>query len=301
MAEQAQESCLRISSFRHSPCRSTSRRVRLGPTLLSWITLNPIRSEHPDVRPSLRLVHYLWPVVMGGSIVVVVHRATARPIDGIGLALLVSGILVAYSLDRILDSPNITRPAWLRASLQIAAASGVAAAVVLLALMPPRTAMLVPLLGVLVLAYPRLKALPLLKTVLVSAAWTWSVIALPFHDGSWAGWRAWTEPVAIPLTLIMASACLLCDLKDVRADREGSVPSLPVLMGERGTIAAAIVLAASGAAVALAEQRIGLSVGALGLGLAALHPSLLARDAVGPLLVDVILTIPGLLIVFHLV
>ncbi len=238
---------------------------------------------------------------MGGSIVVVVHRATARPVDGVGLALLVSGILAAYSLDRILDSPNTTPTAWLRASLQIAAVIGVAAAVVLMALMPLRTAMLVPVLGVLVLAYPRLKALPLLKTVLVSMAWTWSVIALPFPDGSLVGWRAWTEPVAIPLTLIIASGCLLCDLKDARADGEASVPSLPVLLGKRGTIASAMVLAASGAAVALAEQRIGLLVGGLGLALAALRPNLLARDAVGPLLVDMILTIPGLLIAFHIV
>lgn len=171
----------------------------------------------------------------------------------------------------------------------------------LLALMPLRTAMLVPVLGVLVLAYPRLKALPLLKTVLVSAAWTWSVIALPFPDGSWVGWRAWTEPVAIPLALIIASGSPLCDVKDLRADRETSVPSLPVLMGTRGALASAMVLAASGAAVALAEQRIGLSLGGLGLGLAALRPNLLARDAVGPLLVDLILTIPGLLIAFHIV
>ena len=255
----------------------------------------------PDVHPHLRLLHYLWPVVMGGSMAVVVHRATARPVDGVGLALLVSGILTAYSLDRILDSPHIEPTAWLRTSLHMAAAIGITAVAILLALMPLRTAILVPALGILVLVYPRLKALPLLKTVLVSAAWTWSVIALPFHDGSWVGWRAWTEPVAIPLMLIIASGCLLCDLKDVRTDRTASVPSLPVLMGTRGTIASAMVLAASGVAVALVEQRIGLVVGGLGLGVAALRPHLLARDAVGPLVVDMILTMPGVLNAFHIV
>jgi hypothetical protein len=255
----------------------------------------------PDVRPHLRLLHYLWPVVMGGSMVVVVQRATGRPLDGVGLALLVSGILAAYSLDRVLDSSHVTPPVWLRTALRAAAALGVAASLVLLALMPLRTAFLVPVLGILVLAYPRLKALPLIKTVVVAAAWTWSVIALPFPDGSWVGWRAWTEPVAVPLTLIIASGCLLCDLKDMRADRDASVPSLPVLVGKHGTIAWAIVLTASGAAFAFAEQRAGLLVGGLGLVLAALRPNLLARDAVGPLLVDMILTIPGLLIVFHVV
>lgn len=232
---------------------------------------------------------------------VVAHRVTARPVDGAGLALLLSGILAAYSLDRIFDRPDTARTRSLQLALQIAAVIGVATSAVLLTLIPLRTAMLVPALGVLVLAYPRLKSLPLLKTVLVSGAWTWSVMALPLADGSWFGWHAWLTPEAIPLTLIIASGCLLCDLKDVRADRQASVSSLPVLMGQQRTIASAMVLAAIGAAVALAEQRIGLVVGSLGLGLAAMHPNLLARDAVGPLTVDMILTVPGLLIALRIV
>ena len=255
----------------------------------------------PDARAHVRLLHYLWPVVMGGSLVVVVHRTSATPLDRVGLALLLSGILSAYSVDRLLDTPDVPSRVWLRVPLQIAATIGVTSAAVLLALMPIRTALLVPVLGLLVLAYPRLKAFPLLKTVMVSAAWTWSVIALPFPDGSWIGWRAWTQPVAAPLTLLIASGCLLCDLKDARADREASVSSLPVLMGDRGTIVSAMVLAASGAAIALAEWRIGLVVGGLGLAWVALRPNLLARDAVGPLVVDVILTLPGLLIALHIV
>ena len=250
----------------------------------------------------LRLLHYLWPVAMGGSTVAVVHRATGRPVDAVGLALLLSGILSAYSLDRILDrSEDLPSALWLRRALLVAAVVGVTASLFLLTLMPLRTAILVPVLGVLVLAYPRLKSLPLLKTLLVSAAWTWSSIALPFHDGSWFGWRAWMAPVAIPLMLIIASGCLLCDLKDVQADRKASVPSLPVVMGLHGTIAAAMLLATVGAAVALAEHRTGLLVCGLGLGLAAMRPSLLERDSVGPLTVDMILTIPWLLIALQII
>jgi 4-hydroxybenzoate polyprenyltransferase len=231
----------------------------------------------------------------------VVHRATGRPVDGVGLTLCLSGILAAYSLDRILDGSNGLLTRWLRRALYIGAGAGLVTGSVMLTLMPLRTGMLVPVLGVLVLAYPRLKSLPLLKTVLVSGAWTWSLIALPFHDGSWLGWRAWMAPVAIPLTFVIASGCLLCDLKDAQADRDASVPSLPVVMGVPGTIAVAVFLATISGAVSLAEHRIGLLVGGLGLGLAAMRPKLLARDVVGPLLVDVILTIPGLLIALHIV
>jgi len=254
-----------------------------------------------DVRQSLRLLHYWWPVAMGGSIVMVVHRATGRPIEIAGLGLLCCGILSAYSLDRIVDVSRDQESRWLQRALYGAAGVSMIVGAVLLARLPIRTGLLVPALGVVVLAYPRLKAVPVLKTLLVSVAWTWSLIALPFADGSWLGWRIWMMPVAIPITCVIASGCLLCDLKDVEADQASSVSSLPALMGVRNTVAIAIALALVGSAVALAEWRLGLFVGGLGLGLVALRPKLLAREIVGPLLVDAILTVPGLLIVLHVV
>lgn len=264
-----------------------------------WMSLSA------DVRAALRLLHYWWPVVMGASIAAVVHRATTRPVDSVGLSLLLCGILAAYSLDRILDSPEhstgTVRANWLRPVLYAGATVGMVASAVLLPLMPLRTALLVPVLGVLVLVYPRLKALPLLKTILVAAVWTWSLIALPFHDGSWFGWRAWLVPVALPLTLIMASGCLLCNLKDEHADRRAAISSAPVMLGLQGTAVMALVLAMGGAAIALAEQRVGLSIAGLVLGAASMRPDLLARNVVGPLLVDMTLTIPGVLIVLRLV
>jgi hypothetical protein len=72
-------------------------------------------------------------------------------------------------------------------------------------------------------------------------------------------------------------------------------------MGVRTTIAAAVMLAVLGSVIALAEGRLGLCIGGVALALAALRPHLLARDVVGPLLVDAILTLPGLLIVLHVV
>ena len=257
--------------------------------------------RRPDVPRPLRLLHYWWPVAMGGSAAIVVHRATARPLHETGLVLLLCGILAAYSLDRLQDGADIANRSGLLVVLRIGAAIGVVGTAVLLALLPLRTAMLVPVLGALVLAYSRLKSLPLLKTVLVPVAWTWSVIAFPFQDGSWFGWQAWSVPIAIPLTCMIASGCLLCDLKDVEGDRDASVASLPVVIGVRSALLIAVALSVVGAAVAAAEHRIGLSVGGVGLGLAALYPEFLARDIFGPLLVDVILTLPGLLIALHIV
>jgi hypothetical protein len=254
----------------------------------------------PDVRPRLRLVHYWWPVLMGGSGALVVQRATQRPFDPAGLALLLFGILAAYSVDRLQDDVR-ARSSRLHVALRTGTVTGVVGTAVLLAQVPVRTAALVPVLSLIVLAYSRLKALPLLKTVLVAAAWTWSLTAFPFRDDSWLGLNAWMVPVTIPLTCLFASGCLLCDVKDLQTDRVESVSSLPVLIGTHRTIAAAILLAAIGAAFAMVQHRIGLSIGGAGLVVAAMRPSVLADDVVGPLLVDVMLTVPGLLIALRLV
>jgi 4-hydroxybenzoate polyprenyltransferase len=231
----------------------------------------------------------------------VAHRATARAVDPAGLALALCGILAAYSVDRLIDGKDTAHGSWLPRVLRIGATASVAAGLILFALVPLQTALLVPLLGLIVLWYSRLKRLPLLKTALVSGAWTWSILALPFHDNSWFGWRVWLTPVAIPLTLLTASGCLLCDLKDVDRDRAANVTSAPVLLGVHRTIAIATVLALLASAVALAEHRLGLSVAGLGLGVLALHPGRLARDITGPLLVDVTLTVPGLLIALQII
>jgi 4-hydroxybenzoate polyprenyltransferase len=103
-------------------------------------------------------------------------------------------------------------------------------------------------------------------------------------------------PIALPLLLLIAAGCLLCDLKDEESDRVSGVRSLPALVGGAATIRVAIALAVSAAALAWMEHRTGIVVSAAALGAAATVPALLASDAAGPLLVDVILTLPGLLI-----
>ena len=60
--------------------------------------------------------------------------------------------------------------------------------------------------------------------------------------------------------------------------------------------AGAVLLAVAAAGLALLEHRPGIVVSAGVLGLSTLSPGLLATESTGPLLVDVILTLPGILI-----
>jgi hypothetical protein len=68
------------------------------------------------------------------------------------------------------------------------------------------------------------------------------------------------------------------------------------MLGGPATLRVAVTLAAASAVVALIEHRTGLALSAAALGAATYAPTLLATEAAGPLLVDVILTLPGILI-----
>jgi hypothetical protein len=166
------------------------------------------------VHSALRLTHYWWPLVVGWSLLLVVHRALHRPWNPGGAAMLLLGIMAAYSWDRLLDPPATELTAGLRRTLALAAFAASAVGALLLATLPAPTAALVPLIGAAVLLYPAIKRFPATKTVFVPLVWTWCAIAL---------------------------------------------------------------------------------------GLAALTPRLLAIDLIGPLAADVALTLPGLLIIAHVV
>jgi 4-hydroxybenzoate polyprenyltransferase len=290
---------------------STSDLLGLCPDYIgvSWtgesIRLRPdgmmIRGEALHTRTSLlRLLHYWWPLALGWSLTVVVGRASGRTPTMAGVATLLFGITAAYSLDRVVDpvADLAATPAgmWLRRTLiGVAIVSSVLCGIAALHL-DVRTAALVPALGGAAMLYPRLKQLPLTKTVALPLVWTWAAIALPFNDGSWLGWHAVRFPVALPLLLLIGAGCLLCDLKDEEADRLTGVRSLPALVGGAATVRIAIALAVSAAALGWMEHRTGIIVSAAALAVATMVPALLASDAAGPLLVDVILTLPGILI-----
>jgi hypothetical protein len=247
-------------------------------------------------RTALRLLHYWWPLALGWSLTEVVRRAMGRGPDIVGLTVLLSGIFAAYSLDRVLDADATTSRPWIG---RVLAACGVVSAIICGAAtlrLPLATAALVPALGAAALLYPWLKRVPLTKTMALPLIWTWAAVALPFNDGSWAGWHWMLLPVSAPLLLLIASGCLLCDLKDECADRLAGVRSLPALVGRAATLRVALGLAFGAAGFALLEHRTGIAVSAAALGITTTSPTLLATEAAGPLLVDVILTLPGILI-----
>lgn len=252
-------------------------------------------------KSALRLLHYWWPLGVGWSYMMVAQRAMSLTPDPFGLVALLSGILAAYSLDRVVDPGTASRRPAIDRLLTL---TGCAAALVCLLAtlrLPVETAAIIPVLGATALVYSRLKRHAVVKIVLLPGVWIWAALALPFNDGSWLGWHVLLQPITAPLLLLNAAGCLLCDLKDEASDRREGVRSLAAVYGGSATIwtAAALSLAASGLAVV--EHRAGLVFSAAALGAAMTAPSILASDIVGPLMVDVILTLPGILISTHVV
>jgi 4-hydroxybenzoate polyprenyltransferase len=254
----------------------------------------------PALRSSLQLLHYWWPLALGWSWAVVARRATGREWDAAGLATLLLGICAAYSLDRLVERTRATS-ARVRAALALATGAASAALLVVVPRLPRETAALALVLGAVAVCYPLAKRLPGGKTLALPLVWTWSALALPFDGGSWLGWRALLNPVAVPIFLLFAAGCVLCDLKDEARDRDAGVPTLPARYGAAPTLAVAGILAAAAAVAAIAEGRPGVAWSATVLAGTLGWPRLLATDVVGPLVVDVVLTLPGLLIALRMV
>ena len=143
------------------------------------------------------------------------------------------------------------------------------------------------------LVYSRLKQFPLLKTVVVAIAWIWACFVLPLN-GSRCNWLF--LDVTPPLILLITAGCILCDLKDTEEDRALNILSLPVLFGIRTTCLIAAGLAFVAAILAISHHRFGVAFGATFLLLAAKFPSFLVRKSIGPIVIDSILILPGVLI-----
>jgi 4-hydroxybenzoate polyprenyltransferase len=237
---------------------------------------------------------------MAWSLAQVVARDNARPSSSVGLCALVLGGLAAYSVDRLGDAATRARgPAWLSRALAVGTLVAALGGLALIPILPYSKVELLALCGAIALAYPWVKRIPLGKTVLVPAVWTWATLALPTVDPSAFAWRAALVPLAAPLFLLLAAGCLLCDVKDADADRDGGVPSLPARLGLSSSLAIAAAAALLGSALALAQHRTGLVAGGLCLLALSARPRLLATESVGPLLVDAALTVPGLLVVLR--
>ena len=245
---------------------------------------------------SLLLIHYWLPVALGWSLAMVFQRATGAGFSHAGLALLLAGIGAAYSFDRIVDAPKgVEMTSCLRRILLggIVVCSGTIFFLVATTKIETRVLGVVASLTAASLVYSRLKRFPLLKTAVVVFAWTLACSSLPLN-GSGCNW--FFSDATLPLMLLLAAGCILCDLQDAKEDRVLKIPSLPVLLGIRTTCFIAAGLAFLAAILALFHHRFGIATGAILLALAAQFPALLARESIGPILIDSILIIPGVLI-----
>ncbi len=240
------------------------------------------------------LVHFWLPVAVGWSLALLAARSSGLPLSAPGLLLLLAGIGAAYQIDRLLDPAprSCVPPTLLAAGAAICVAMGAVAAWHA----PGRLLAVALCCGGIALAYPRLKRLPLAKTIAVALVWTWAAMALPLAGGERLAWAFWSLDIAPALFLLMAAACLLCDLKDATADRARSVPSLPARLGARATCHIATGLALCGVALAAAHGRWGLAATGGALCGVACFPRFLARPYAGPIVVDGLFLIPGVLI-----
>ena len=249
----------------------------------------------------LLLIHYWFPIMLGWSIAMVIHKATGSPILFSGITLYLLGIWAAYSFDRLLDDPKRSRPGWLKAALLMGFVVSTGLGVVLALQFSLQTLSVLVVFSVITLSYRKTKRFPFLKTLLVAITWTWAGVALPFSNSNWFAWQFWTMRTSLPLVLLIAAGCILCDLKDLKFDNADGVRSMPAVLGLRNTlfVTSAVLLVA--ALLSFEEGRMGLVASSVTLLFLARFPALLSLEAIGPLLVDVALTIPGLLISIHLV
>jgi len=249
----------------------------------------------------LLLVYYWYPVVLGWSIALVIHKATGLPISPSGLLLYLLGIWAAYSLDRLVDSSEEMRSIWLTVTLGIGFLISAALGTILALQLPPQTISIIVLFAIITIFYPRLKKIPFLKAVLVAIVWTWAGVALPFQNQNWFAWQFWLTPTSLPLVILIATGVILCDFKDIKSDGEDGVNSLPVMFGSRKTILAVCALILIAGVIAYEQGRMGLVVSSVALIGLAQFPFVLSQEAFGSLLVDTALALPGILIVLHLI
>lgn len=249
----------------------------------------------------LLLIHYWFPVTLGWSIALVIHRASGSPISLSGIELYLMAIWAAYSLDRLLDPAGKLRPFWLKVLLLVGCIVPTVVGASLVVALPPETISALMIFFCITLVYRRIKKIPFFKIVLVSIVWIWAGVALPFQNHNWFAWQFWTMQTSLPLVLLIAAGVILCDFKDLKSDGEDGVRSLPVMIGLRNSILFTSVLLLITALISFEQGRIGLMISSLMLIGLAQFPFILSMDIIGPLLVDTALALPGFMIFLHVV
>jgi len=252
-------------------------------------------------RSLLLLVHYWFPVALGWSLTLIIHQATGLPILPSGLHLYLLGICAAYSLDRIMDNADPSRPSWVSAALLVGFLLSAITGIILSLQLSIQTFSALLLFSAITFLYGWTKRLPLVKDVLVAIVWGWAGVALPFSNHHWFAWQFWRMQISLPVVLLITCNVILCDFKDVETDNLHRVHSLPARLGLRRAMVIVSILLVMTALISYGENRIGLVISSALLFLLAQFPRLLMLKAIGPLFADASLLLPGLLITFHLI
>lgn len=242
-------------------------------------------------RNLLSLVHFLLPVTLGWSLAVVIKSASGLKFSDAGLILLLCGIGAAYTFDRIIDG-RFRSTTFEAPLLCISALCGAGICYILATHQPDSLSVVLGLAAISVF-YTRIKKILLAKTLVVAFSWIWACSTIPVC-GDAADWIF--SDMTLPLLFLISSGSILCDLKDIDADRQNGIPTLPVLLGCRGACAIATGLAVFAGAIAFGGHCWEVSIGAVLIAIVAQVPSLLALNPVGPIVVDSILALPGFLI-----
>jgi 4-hydroxybenzoate polyprenyltransferase len=229
------------------------------------------------------------PLAVCFSTVLLATHATHRPISLAGAGLFACGVSAAYALDYWLDQAEKQRS---RAVLLLVSFSMAGAFFTALEL-PGWKIALAAGLGLIGLYYRSLKKWPMVKTILVTGAWTAAAMGLPVA-GNWRDLLL--QPFGLPLLALFAANSLLCDLKDAPADARAEIKTAVVLWGGRATALLAAVLAVVGVAAAVATQRYGLAGAGVALAALAAFPQMAARPVLGPALADGALILPAVFI-----
>src|SRR5262245_27144115 len=194
-------------------------------------------------KSTLLLLHYWFPIILGISIALVLHRDTGQPFSTAGFTLFVAGICGAYGLVRLLAGPVAEASLWLRRMLWMGLVLSAFGGLIASAWLSLRTLSTMIIFAVASLIYRQVKRYPAVKTVLVAIVWTWAGAALAINNENWGAWKWWTIDASLPLVLLIAAGCILCDLKDTESDRRRGVQSLPVLLGVPRTIVIVMAMA----------------------------------------------------------
>lgn len=252
-------------------------------------------------KPFLLLIHYWFPVGLGWSVVLVIHQATGLPILTSGFRLYLLGIFAAYSFDRIVDDADSSQPLWVKTALVHGFLFSVIVGFFLAVQLPIQTFVALLLFSIITLLYFWAKRLPFIKGVLVAIIWGWAGVALPFTNTHWFAWQFWTMQISLPVVLLITCNVILCDFKDIQTDHLQGVRSLPAMLGLRKSMVVISILLMVAAVISYKENLMVLVIGSALLLFLTQFPRLLSVKAIGPLIVDASLTIPGLLIALRLV